>query len=62
LGNLREAASVASRILLRMACEETWPAKRRPQKDVEKIKKAERNLDNLEVDAKLERLYRRRKK
>jgi Zn-dependent M28 family amino/carboxypeptidase len=62
LSNLRAAASVASRILLRIACAKKWPAKRRAQKSVDAITAKEPNLDNLAVDAAVERLYRRRKK
>ena len=62
LGDLRAAASCASRILLRIACAARWPTKRRSQKAVGAIKAKEPNLDNLKVDAAVERLYRRRKK
>ena len=60
LTNLRAAASSAARILLRIACAKTWPAKRRNQKAVDGIKANEPNLDNLEVDAAVEKLYRKR--
>jgi len=62
LSDLRAAASVASRILLRIACEKKWPAQRRAQQAVDAITAKESNLDNLAVDAAVERLYRRRKK
>ncbi len=61
LGDLRAAASIASRVLLRIACAEEWPARRRSQEAVDTITAGESNLDNLAVDAAVERLYRRRK-
>ena len=61
LGDLRAAASIASRVLLRIACAEKWPARRRSQEAVDTITAGESNLDNLAVDAAVERLYRRRK-
>ena len=60
LSNLRAAATSAARILLRIACAESWPAKRRAQKAVDAIKANEPNLDNLAVDAAVEKLYRKR--
>lgn len=62
LADLREAASVASRILLRIASEKKWPVKRRTQKAVDAIKAKEKNLDNLAVDAAVEKLYRQKKR
>ena len=59
LSNLRNAASMASRILLRVACAKTWPAERRSQKAVGAIAAGESNLDNLAVDKAVERLYRK---
>lgn len=61
LTHLRTAASAAARILLRIACAKTWPAKRRPQKAVDAIIAKEPNLENLKVDAAVEKLYRKRK-
>ena len=62
LSDLRAAASIASRVLLRIACAKKWPAQRRSPKAVDAIIANEPNLDNLGVDAAVERLYRRRKK
>ena len=62
LADLRAAASVASRVLLRIACAEKWPARRRAPEAVAAIAARESNLDNLAVDAAVERLYRRHRK
>ena len=60
LTNLRSAASCAARTLLRIACEQKWPATRRNQKAVKAIIAKEPNLENLKVDAAVERLYKKR--
>ncbi|MCZ6633499.1 MAG: M28 family peptidase [bacterium] len=61
LSNLREAASVACRVLLRVACAEKWPARLRSKRVVERITKKEPNLEIVKVEAELEKLYRRKR-
>jgi len=61
LADLREATSVLSRLLLRVACEEKWPAKRWSSCQVERVSKGDANLEIVKVEADLERLYRRRR-
>jgi Zn-dependent M28 family amino/carboxypeptidase len=59
LSDLREAASVLCRLLLRASAATTWPARRRTRAAVERIMKSEANLEILKVEAELERLYRK---
>lgn len=60
VSDLREASSVLSRILLRIACEEKWPAKRWTQRQVEQASKKDANLENLKINEAMEKLYRRK--
>jgi Zn-dependent M28 family amino/carboxypeptidase len=60
LADLRDAASVVCRVLLRVSAAEKWPVKPRTPKQVERIVKRDPNLGNLEVERKLARLYARR--
>ncbi|OGG57281.1 MAG: hypothetical protein A3F84_02160 [Candidatus Handelsmanbacteria bacterium RIFCSPLOWO2_12_FULL_64_10] len=62
LSNLRDAASVVSRLVLRMADVARWPARRRGPEQVARIKRGEPNLKVLEVEAALQRLYARRER
>lgn len=59
LSDLREAASVLSRLLLRVSCEEKWPAMRWTAHQVELVLKKDASLEILKVEAALEKLYRR---
>ena len=59
LSDLREAASVLSRLLLRVACEDKWPAKRWTPRQVERVSKKDASLEIVKVEAELEKLYRR---
>ncbi len=60
LADLREAASVVSRVLLRVSDADRWPAKRRTLRQVERIKKRDANLEILAVEAEMDRLYARK--
>ncbi len=57
LSDLREAASVVSRVLLRVSDADRWPAKRRTPRQVERIKRRDTNLEILAVEAEMEKLY-----
>lgn len=60
LGDLREAASVAARLLLRMSLEEPWPAKRRSEEAVRALMAEEPSLEGEAVKEAMERLYAQR--
>ena len=62
LSDLREAASVLSRLLLRVACEDKWPAKRWTPRQVERVSKKDASLEIVKVEAEMERLYRRKRR
>lgn len=57
IGDLREAAAVAARLVLRISREEPWPARRRSREVVRALMAAEPNLEGQMVRAALEELY-----
>ncbi|NKB70713.1 MAG: M28 family peptidase [Candidatus Latescibacteria bacterium] len=57
LDDLRNASSVTSRLILRMAAQDKWPVRQRSQYQVERIKKGEPNLEILAVQAELDKVY-----
>lgn len=57
LDDLREAASVAARLALRMAREPEWPAHRRSREEVQALMAAEPSLEGQAVEEALEALY-----
>jgi len=60
LSDLQDAAAVVSRLALRVSNEAKWPAKTRSAARVARIKKAEPSLAIIEVEERLDRLYRRK--
>ena len=62
LADLREASSVLARLLLRVSCMETWPAKRWTPRQGERVMKKDASLEIVKVEADLEKLYKRRRK
>ena len=61
IANLREAASVAARLALRMACHPEWPVRRRPTEAVATLIAAEPALTEMwAVRDRMEALYRER--
>lgn len=62
LADLREASSVLARLLLRVSCAETWPAKRWTARQAERMMKKDASLEIVKVEAELEKLYRRKKR
>jgi Zn-dependent M28 family amino/carboxypeptidase len=62
LNDLREAASVAARLVLRMSREEPWPAFRRTKAEVAALTAAEPNLEGQVVKEAVEELYRARER
>lgn len=61
LKDLHDAASVVSRILLRISNVKRWAAKQRKPTQVERIKKKETNLEMLAIEKELEKLHIRQK-
>ena len=57
IGDLREAAAVAARLVLRISREEPWPAKRRSREEVVDLMAAEPNLEGQAVCDAMEELY-----
>jgi len=62
LGDLHEASSVLSRILLRISCAEKWPTKRWTAKQAERMMKKDASLEIVKVEADLARLYKKRRR
>jgi Zn-dependent M28 family amino/carboxypeptidase len=60
ISDLREAASVLGRIILRISCEQNWPARLRSSSAIERIKRKDTNLEVLSVESEMEKLYARR--
>ncbi|MEE2754995.1 MAG: M28 family peptidase [Candidatus Latescibacterota bacterium] len=60
LADLREASSVLSRLLLRISCAETWPAKRWTTSKAARMMKKDASLEIVKVEADLAKLYRRK--
>lgn len=57
IGDLREAAAVAARLVLRMSREDPWPIRRRTPEQVQALMAAEPNLEGQTVRAAMDRLY-----
>jgi len=57
LGDLRNAASVAARLALRLSREEPWPVRRRTTEEVEALTAAEPSLEGMAVREAMEALY-----
>lgn len=57
IGDLREAAAVAARLVLRMSRDEAWPARRRTPEQVRALMAAEPNLEGQAVKEAMDRLY-----
>ncbi len=57
IGDLREAAAVAARLVLRMSREESWPAYRRSREKVRALMAAEPNLEGQKIREAMEELY-----
>lgn len=57
LADLREAAAVAARLVLRISREEPWPAARRSHEEVRTLQRAEPNLEGQAIRAAMEELY-----
>lgn len=60
LDDLREAASVAARLVLRVSREEPWPVRRRSPEEVAALTAAEPSLEGQAVKDAMERLYQER--
>ncbi len=60
LADLREASSVLSRLLLRISCVEKWPTKRWTEKQAAAVMNKDASLEIVQVEADLEKLYKRR--
>lgn len=60
IGDLREAAAVAARLVLRMSREEPWPIRRRTKEEVAALTAAEPSLEGQVVKERLEELHRNR--
>jgi Zn-dependent M28 family amino/carboxypeptidase len=59
LADLREASSVLSRLLLRVSCADKWSTKRWTAKQSERMMKKDASLEIVNVEADLEKLYKR---
>jgi hypothetical protein len=57
IGDLREAAAVAARLVLRLSREEPWVASRRSKEEVGALMAAEPSLEGQAVKERVEQLY-----
>ena len=60
--DMRKAASVAARLVLRIATVAKWPAKRRSARAVDRIKKQDPNMEVMAVYREMDKLYARKRR